>query len=155
MTERYQFHFRHILKDGTVLKEGEKLPVTPKTWIYEGGTTMEIHSITSYRPDEGDITSEAAMQAAMFLQSALHSVNELQVGCATINAYEIDTKFYLSARAETETNNIRIEIGKNTNNDSYEHILDIKLKVGDIFEIKKNRPYTAQLVVIRGASDGD
>lgn len=29
MTERYQFHFRHILKDGTVLKEGEKLPVTP------------------------------------------------------------------------------------------------------------------------------
>lgn len=26
MTERYQFHFRHILKDGTVLKEGEKLP---------------------------------------------------------------------------------------------------------------------------------
>ena len=29
MTERYQFHFRHILKDGTVLKDGEKLPVTP------------------------------------------------------------------------------------------------------------------------------
>lgn len=29
MTERYEFHFRHILKDGTVLKEGEKLPVTP------------------------------------------------------------------------------------------------------------------------------
>lgn len=29
MTERYQFHFRHILKDGTILKEGEKLPVTP------------------------------------------------------------------------------------------------------------------------------
>ena len=29
MTERYPFHFRHILKDGTVLKEGEKLPVTP------------------------------------------------------------------------------------------------------------------------------
>lgn len=27
--ERYQFHFRHILKDGTILKEGEKLPVTP------------------------------------------------------------------------------------------------------------------------------
>lgn len=116
---------------------------------------MEIHSITSYRPEEGDITSEAAMHAAMFLQSALHGVNELQVGCATINAYEIDTKFYLSARAETDTNNIRIEIGKNTNNDSYEHILDIKLKVGDIFEIKKNRPYTARLVVIRGASDGD
>lgn len=29
MTERYEFHFRHILKDGTILKEGEKLPVTP------------------------------------------------------------------------------------------------------------------------------
>ncbi len=29
MTERYQFHFRHILKDGPVLKGGEKLPVTP------------------------------------------------------------------------------------------------------------------------------
>ena len=29
MIERYKFHCRHILKDGTVLKEGEKLPVTP------------------------------------------------------------------------------------------------------------------------------
>ena len=26
---KYTFHFRHILKDGTVLKDGEKLPVTP------------------------------------------------------------------------------------------------------------------------------
>lgn len=29
MTERYEFHFRHILKDGSVLEDGEKLPVTP------------------------------------------------------------------------------------------------------------------------------
>lgn len=29
MKKQYEFHFRHILKDGTILKEGEKLPVTP------------------------------------------------------------------------------------------------------------------------------
>ena len=29
MKKQCEFHFRHILKDGTVLKEGEKLPVTP------------------------------------------------------------------------------------------------------------------------------
>ena len=29
MTERYQFHFRHILKDGPSSRGGEKLPVTP------------------------------------------------------------------------------------------------------------------------------
>lgn len=27
--ESYQFHFRHILRDGTILEPGEKLPVTP------------------------------------------------------------------------------------------------------------------------------
>lgn len=29
MKKQYEFHFRHILKDGTILKEGEKLPVKP------------------------------------------------------------------------------------------------------------------------------
>lgn len=29
----YTFHFRHILKDGTILKDGEKLPVTPASQV--------------------------------------------------------------------------------------------------------------------------
>ena len=28
MKKQYEFHFRHILKGGTILKDGEKLPVT-------------------------------------------------------------------------------------------------------------------------------
>ena len=46
-----EFHFRHILKDGTILKPGEKFPDTPQRREAFGRVVELIHKIEN-RHDE-------------------------------------------------------------------------------------------------------
>lgn len=111
---------------------------------------MELLSVTYYRPEAGDITSEATMKAATFLETVLRGVSTIEVGCATISLHEIDAKFYITSWPDDSA--VHIEIGTKTG-DKYSHLVDVCLKIGEIFEIRKKTPYTARIVVSRGASD--